>query len=681
MEYYNDILCISYDELTAGIITKDMYKWYRKKKRIKRVQRGCYGTPALVDVKSLPSKILAAVKAKYGEDLEQASAKHTIKGAYQVDSDARTFYETHLLPSGEHLEKEFIEEYTINASMLNAINYCINDRVGTVRSLGGGVIKGKWADMSALVNAAKYGDNPIKHTLPENSRRLQWKLEEYRKEGYKSLISGKHGNKNTEKVPEQAKIWLLTRWTDNVKKVASINQLFQEYNEKTESMTGWAKIKSDKTIYNFLYSPEIKPLWWAHRYGELAAKEKYSYMHKTLMPTMRDSIWYSDGTKLNYYYQYSDSEGKSQIGTLQVYEVMDAYSEVFLGYHISKHEDFEAQFMAYKMAFEFSKYKPYQITYDNQGGHKKLENSDFLQKLAHLSIKTAPYNGRSKTIESAFGRFQQQVLKKDWFFTGQNITATSAESRANMEFVMANKQLLPTEAEIRQTYAERRQEWNNMPHHKTGVSRLEMYQASQNPQAVKVELWDIIDLFYITREKEVTCTAWGITFREKNIKYDYMVNGADNMPDLEWLQTNIDRKFVIKFDPANMDVIFLYEKTPSGLRYNTVASTKVAIHRGKQEQEDFEAQYIKDIEIANKKARLNRYEKMSALQKEAGTSLDDYGFKTPALLGIQTSKAAKRTAKNHMGSVGIGSAQKAISNADYADQEEFDPYEYARKSM
>ena len=85
--------------------------------------------------------------------------------------------------------------------------------------------------------------------------------------------------------------------------------------------------------------------------------------------------------------------------------------------------------------------------------------------------------------------------------------------------------------------------------------------------------------------------------------------------------------------------------------------------------------------MANKKARLDRYEKMTALQKEAGTSLEDYGFKTPALLGIQTSKAAKRVAKKSPVPAGIGAVQKAISNVDYADQEDFDPYEYARKSM
>lgn len=682
MEYYNNTLCISVDELTDGIMSYPAYKKYSSRKQINRVRRASFQTPALVEVKSLPSRILAMVRERYGE-LEHASAKYTIKGVYQVDQEARKFYSQHLLISGDHLPADKIEEYTANASMLKAIKVLVNDRTAFVKALGG-ITKGMWPQISAAVNASAYGDDPIKHSLPNNHRRLKWKLEEFEKGGYSSLISGKFCNKNTEKIPEQAKIWILTRWCDNVNKVASVNQLFREYNEKAEEMTGWAKIKTDKTMYNFLYSPEITQLWYAHRYGELKSKEKYSYIHKTLMPTYRDSLWYSDGTKLNYYYQFLDSEGRRQIGTLQVYEVMDAYSEVFLGYHISKSEDFEAQFMAYKMAFNFSKYRPYQITYDNQGGHKKLENSDFLRKLAHLAIKTAPYNGRSKTIESAFGRFQQQILKKDWFFSGQNITAKADESRANMEFILANKQDLPTESEIREAYNARREEWNNMPHHKTGISRIEMYQASTNPEAHKVELWDIVDLFYVTREKEVACTAWGISFREKNLKYDYVVNNSDNLPDLDWLQQNIDKKFVVKFDPADMSVVFLYEKTSAGLRFSTAASTKVAIHRGKQEQEEWEAKYIKDIELANKKARLDRYARMTAMQKAAGTSAEDYNMKSPAIMGIQTSKASKRAAKREKVLVEIGSIQKAASNKvmmGITESETFDAYEYARKSM
>lgn len=246
-----------------------------------------------------------------------------------------------------------------------------------------------------------------------------------------------------------------------------------------------------------------------------------------------------------------------------------------------------------------------------------------------------------------------------------------------MEYILTNKHCLPTEQEIRDAYAARREEWNNMPHHKTGIARMEMYRNSVNPEAVKLEIWDIVDLFYVTREKEVTCTAWGITFTEQKIKYDYMVYKSGSIPDMEWLQSNIDKKFVVKYDPSDMSIIFLYERTPSGLRYNTVASTKVAIHRGKQEQQEWEAQYIKDVEIANKQARRERWEKMEQLKRDHGVHAEDYGMRSPAILGLDTSTAAKRSRP----AASIGKVQKAVSNADFDESEDFDVLEYARKSM
>lgn len=677
MEYYNNVLCISGTTLIEeGFMSKPLYDINIYRKRIKRIRRGCKNTPALVAVDSLPSDILAAVKARYGEPAAVAS-RYSIRGAYAVDPGAVSFYREHRLPNGEFLPEDKQAEYVTNASMLKTIRYILNDKLSFTASRGKSRPSHVWPAIVREVIAVKAGSNPILHSLPEHPRRLKLKLEEFEAQGYACLVSAKFGNKNTEKIPEEAKLWLLTRWSDNVRKCASITQLFREYNEKATDTPAWCKIKTEKTIYNFIYSPEIEHLWHAHRYGELSSKNKFSYIHKTILPTMRDSLWYSDGTKLNYYYQYQDAEGKIQIGTLQVYEVMDAYSEVFLGYHISKREDYQAQFLAYKMAFGVAKYKPYQITYDNQGGHKKLESSDLLKKLAHLAIRTQPYNGRSKTIESAFGRFQEQVLKQDWFFSGQNITATSKESRANMEYILTNKHCLPTEQEIRDAYAARREEWNNMPHHKTGIARMEMYRNSVNPEAVKLEIWDIVDLFYVTREKEVTCTAWGITFTEQKIKYDYMVYKNGSLPDMEWLQSNIDKKFVVKFDPSDMSIIFLYERTPSGLRYNTVASTKVAIHRGKQEQQEWEAQYIKDVEIANKQARRERWEKMEQLKRAHGVHAEDYGMRSPAILGLDTSTAAKRSRP----AAAIGKVQKAVSNADFDESEDFDVLEYARKSM
>ena len=111
-----------------------------------------------------------------------------------------------------------------------------------------------------------------------------------------------------------------------------------------------------------------------------------------------------------------------------------------------------------------SGHKPYEIRFDNQGGHGKLKNGHFFEQMAHLAIATQPYNGKSKTIESIFGRFQSGYLHRDWFFTGQNITAKKAESRQNMEFILKNAVSLPTLEAIKRVYVQRRMEWNEATH-------------------------------------------------------------------------------------------------------------------------------------------------------------------------------------------------------------------------
>ena len=127
---------------------------------------------------------------------------------------------------------------------------------------------------------------------------------------------------------------------------------------------------------------------------------------KTRMPQLRDALWYGDGTKLNLYYK--NEQGK--MCTTSVYEVMDAYSETLLGYDIAPNENFDSQYRAYRMAVETSGSRPYEIVTDNQGGHSKGDAIGFFQRITILHRPTMPYNGNSKTIESAFGRFQSQIL-------------------------------------------------------------------------------------------------------------------------------------------------------------------------------------------------------------------------------------------------------------------------------
>ena len=79
--------------------------------------------------------------------------------------------------------------------------------------------------------------------------------------------------------------------------------------------------------------------WWAAVYGELAARQKFDRKQQTVMPALRDALWYGDGTKLNLYYKGRDKSGRLVKKTAMVYEVIDAYSEMLLGYCIGEVEN------------------------------------------------------------------------------------------------------------------------------------------------------------------------------------------------------------------------------------------------------------------------------------------------------------------------------------------------------
>jgi hypothetical protein len=435
----------------------------------------------------------------------------------------------------------------------------------------------------------------------------------------------------------------------------NIEQLHARYNFVADTK-GWKKLKSSSAIRRYLYRPEIQRIWYAARYGELEAKEMYSRQNRTELPKKRDALWYSDGTKLNYYYR--DEFGNTK--TCNVYEVMDVYSEVLLGYHISDSEDFEAQYNAYKMAIKTAGYKPYEIKYDNQGGHRKLENSDFLKNLAAHAIRTAPYNGRSKTIESVFGRFQQQYLRRDWFFTGQNITARKKESRANMEYILANTKQLPTLEQVREAYRIRREEWNSAEHHKTGMSRIDMYRTSVNEKTRRVGAPEMIEIFGVTTRQPSAYTSAGIEIQVRKQSYAYEVLNREGEPDRDFNRRNINRRFYVRYQPDDMSMVALYEKDTTGeLRFIEFAQPYLTVNRAMQDQTPFDLHIIRQTEHGNRRERIEEERNRNAILEKYGLHPNQHGLNVAPLKGISTKKKKRD----------IGELQKELSNITQLEQE------------
>ena len=631
MEYFNKILCVTYTELTGGsepVVTGGTLLKNVTRGNIVSVHRGGgEGGQALYAWSSIPQKYKARYMERYG-DPEQRIKEAMMRDRIKLDNEAREFFENFTYEKNgklEHLTDKLIEEYTINASVLTELLKMMAQRRAIRQSLNGST-GGAW---EVIYKSSEAMREEYQHTLPQNQARLKTKLKAFKDGGYSSLISGKVGNLNTIKITPEFGQLLIALKRCRVP-VYTDAQIFEEGNKRAEA-NGWKPLKSLSGLKRWFNSAAIMPLWYDAVYGEQAARQKFGRKHRTALPTKRDALWYGDGTKLNLYYQ--DDAGK--VRTTQVYVVIDAMSEVMLGWHISDSEDYEAQYLAYRMAIQTSKHKPYEIVHDNQGGHKKLDADGLFKKLCHVHRTTQPYNGESKTIEAVFGRFQQQVLHKDWRFTGQNITAKKMSSRPNLEFIEENKDSLYTLEELKDAYTKATKEWNEMQHPAFGKSRQEAYDSSMNEETQQVTAHDMVDMFWVTAKRMSTFTDQGISVTIKKEKRQYEVMSQPGIPDHEWRRQHTYERFVVKYDPYDFGSIRLYKKEADGnLRFERVAEPYVVIHRAIQEQTESEATFIRQEQAANTTDRIERTVAGREIEKAHGVMPEQHGLRSPKPKGM-----------------------------------------------
>lgn len=672
MEYYNKTLCVTFDELTSGatpVIKADTLRQNMKRGNIQCARQGKgEGNYALYVYASLPMKYRMMFEAKYGKPADVLKAQE-LKEWVKEDGDARAFYEAFeydLNGVQTRLSQKLIDEYTSNASVLKMLCERMNVLTSTTHALGGGRRGDLW---DIVFTQSEKLREVTSHTLPKNLARLKEKMSQFKKNGYESLISGKVGNKNTLKITDEAGRRLIALKRSRVP-VLTDSQIFTQFNQECEAK-GWKPLKSVRSLKTWLESAAIEPLWHDAVYGEMSAHQKFDRRHKTQLPSMRDALWYGDGTKINLYYR--DDEGK--VRTTSVYEVIDAATEVFLGFCISDNEDYEAQYMAYRMAIQVSGHKPYEIVHDNQGGHKKLQNQQFFDRLCHIHRTTAPYNGASKTIESVFGRFQMQILHKDWRFTGQNITAKKDSSRPNMEFIEANKDKLYTYDELKAAYLKARTEWNEMAHPATGEQRIKMYEQSENPETPVVTTSNMIDMFWVQCDRMSTFTSSGIEITVKGKKRVYEVMTEAGVPDIEWRRKHTYERFVVKYDPYDFGSIRLYRKDKAGeLRFERVAEPYMVIHRAIQEQTEGEATFIRQQQKATEESRIERQVAAKAIEYAEGVAPEQHGLSTPDLKGVTADvqrQIDRRTRKysKEPEELSLGRVTKKTSNIDWMELE------------
>lgn len=638
------ILMIRQRTLESAGIAHEALNWLKYEERV-TYRRAQPGQPAEIAWDTLPAHYREQYQLIAGCPYQSLS-KDAIKAMLIPDKQALQFLQEYRSPKGQSLSKEHIAQYKAAAEWLTLLDQLLKTPKASFKILGAANAGEFYAEF-----AARLEQNQVK--LPTNYAKLREKLRQFMQpagslnRNYAALISRKLANSNSQKLTPEAKEWLIAQYALPIK--INHETLWLKYNEKAPTM-GWLPLEDSKTIYTFLHRTEIQQKWSGGRHGFIDTWQRFGLQLKTELPGMRDSLWYADGTKLNLFYQ-EDGHKKAD---LMVYEVIDTYSEVLLGYHISNSENYEAQYMAFKQAIQTAGQQPYEIRYDNQGGHKMIKES-FLDKLSHIGFHTQAYRGKAKTIESIFGRLQQQVMSKFWNFTGQNLTATSKDSKLNKEFLVQNAKHLPTKAQILKQYAQVREEWNNAPHPKTGVPRMQMYLESKNPKATIIDSFQMVELFWLTKEKPITYFAHGITLtfgargKANYRKHIFEVYDNDGMVDMDFRSKYIDAQFIVKFDPNDMSEAWLYQDTPAGLRFVAVAKAAKTVHRNTQEITHDESVFLRNALSLDKQFKQDLKEQHRIREIATGVRAEDL------LEGIS-----------------LGSYDKQISLMDSEDPEETD---------
>ena len=228
MEYYGKILCISYNDLTyddrpvmvngkadysrsrtlkgvhpstlseeelAPIMSIPNYKKLAAKEKINVVRSGRgLGGYVLVEIATMPLRFQERIKLKYG-DMKEDVIRNWLGSHYHIDAKAREFYTRFRFDNGDALPPEHIQEYTVNASVIEAVMRAMEDATFMRKAM-----KAEPVNWGELAGAISYYQAEFGHTLPVSSNRFKKRVNDFKANGYESLISRKFMNQNRRKV-------------------------------------------------------------------------------------------------------------------------------------------------------------------------------------------------------------------------------------------------------------------------------------------------------------------------------------------------------------------------------------------------------------------------------------------------------------------------------------------------
>lgn len=361
------------------------------------------------------------------------------------------------------------------------------------------------------------------------------------------------------------------------------------------------------------WESEVKSLISAKRYGiENKASARMRFSTPLARPMYAGDLWEMDGTRVQLQpHLTSDGEIKS----LYVVAVRDVYSGAWVGWWFARSESFAVYHAALKMAVTVTGYLPCELRHDSYPGSDRDEWERFRSELVSRGVKmteTRTATGKAST-ERAFGTLQSvfEMDSKAWI--GQGIRSSRAYNRPTKEYLArVHKELKNDgwdweaawkhENELIMAYnhtpmSEWSKKYKDLEQSPWGVHETEQ----ERPNVVKVETWEMAELFWPTRKVQIRNYAVKLTVSKQEYVY--------NLAEEQFFDLVTTRKEVlVRYEPSDLSSVMLFDVV-SGEMIGEVAAFEGIQLAGKNPEYD-RLQAYKTNKRALKEKMDNRIEEI-----------------------------------------------------------------------
>lgn len=449
MEYFNNQLCITHAELTNGIVSKSLIDKWQSSGKVERVRRGGNGNTALFMVDSLPLKYKVEVYRRNPDLKAQAESKPFID-TIEPDGAALDFYQKHELGNSKYLPTEKQNEYANNAAILNAFRVVL-ERANSQRSRQSHKRVNKTEFWRKAAQALPRLADRFPHSLPENPRRLQEKFNQYQREGYPALVTGKYGTRNAAKIDDDTKESLLVQLIADARNLDNA-QIARLYNLVAEAQN-WDTITGAAVG---VWRNKRDLLTAGGRLGTTRFRNQKTMQVKRSRPTLPLLYWTMDGWTAELLYQKTEERNGRTVTTytnrLTIVVVLDPCLNYPVGYAIGERENPELIKAALRNAANHTaelfgcRYRVNQLQSDNYG---RGNLTPVYEVMGNKYTPARAHNAKAKVIEPWFGYFNKKYCKLCKNHSGFGITSNK-NLQPNSEFLNKNRHDFPDAEGCRQ---------------------------------------------------------------------------------------------------------------------------------------------------------------------------------------------------------------------------------------